>query len=377
MLAVAGGSWVAVFSLAMLAAALGWLSAWLAARTGTSTASIVRKIDALLPQTQCGQCGYPGCLPYSEAIAAGEAINKCAPGGQKTIDALAELLGTGTLAPVAGNPAEPPAQVVRIREEECIGCNKCLAACPVDAILGAPRHVYTIIADECTGCELCVPVCPVDCIELTPRSTGLAGVSLHRDEPRPQWPVPDEPPGRIPLLQVGPHPAFPPLERPPGKPSAGPVTPCIRCNHCASVCPVQLLPQQLYAHLGTDDREEAGHQRLLDCIECGACSKACPSEIPLADLFRQARTDFIREREMQQRADHSRHRFEFRQSRMAAAQEAREKKRAERLQGLASAVGRRDVGSSWRSIADNAGASRRDVLADEQPAASEEVTGRS
>jgi electron transport complex protein RnfB len=123
----------------------------------------VLAIDALLPQTQCGKCGHPGCKPYAEGIAAGEAINKCPPGGEATIDALAQLLRVPVLP-----PEQPPIapQVAFIREAECIGCTKCIQACPVDAIVGAAKLMHTVIADECTGCDLCVAPCPVDCIDL-------------------------------------------------------------------------------------------------------------------------------------------------------------------------------------------------------------------
>ncbi|MBB3188957.1 RnfABCDGE type electron transport complex subunit B [Halomonas cerina] len=126
---------------------------------------LIEAIDAVLPQTQCGKCGHPGCRPYAEAIADGEPINRCPPGGEATIVRLATLTGREAL-PLA-EPAQSPL-VARIREDECIGCTKCLAACPVDAILGAAKRMHTVIEAECTGCELCVTPCPVDCIDLLP-----------------------------------------------------------------------------------------------------------------------------------------------------------------------------------------------------------------
>lgn len=129
--------------------------------------SLIHAIDALLPQTQCGKCGHPGCLPYATSIAAGEAINKCPPGGDETIHDLAVLLGVE--ATPLDSPYPPtPAQVAFIREAECIGCTKCLKACPVDAIVGAAKLMHTVMAAECTGCELCIAPCPVDCIDLNP-----------------------------------------------------------------------------------------------------------------------------------------------------------------------------------------------------------------
>jgi electron transport complex protein RnfB len=124
-------------------------------------------IDRLLPQTQCTRCGYPGCKPYAEALAAGEAdINRCPPGGAATIAELAALLGR---APLPLDPAcgvEAPPRVALIDESRCIGCFKCVDACPVDAIVGAAKRMHTVIAAECTGCELCVAPCPVDCIAM-------------------------------------------------------------------------------------------------------------------------------------------------------------------------------------------------------------------
>ncbi|CAD5200734.1 Electron transport complex protein RnfB [Pseudomonas sp. FEN] len=129
--------------------------------------SLIQHIDALLPQTQCGKCGHPGCKPYAEGIAKGEAINKCPPGGGETIAALAELLHVPVL-PLDPERGSAPAQVAFIREAECIGCTKCIQACPVDAIVGAAKWMHTVIVDECTGCDLCVAPCPVDCIEMHP-----------------------------------------------------------------------------------------------------------------------------------------------------------------------------------------------------------------
>lgn len=129
---------------------------------------IVDQIDAILPQTQCGQCGHPGCRPYAEAIAnEGEAINHCPPGGEDTIHALADLLGVDFIPLDAEHGTEAPLpKVAYIREDECIGCTKCIQACPVDAILGAAKKMHTVIVDECTGCDLCVEPCPVDCIDM-------------------------------------------------------------------------------------------------------------------------------------------------------------------------------------------------------------------
>ncbi|TPG76632.1 electron transport complex subunit RsxB [Pseudomonas arsenicoxydans] len=129
--------------------------------------SLIQRIDALLPQTQCGKCGHPGCKPYAEGIASGELINKCPPGGSETIAALADLLKVPVLE-LDTSRGSAPAQIAYIREAECIGCTKCIQACPVDAIVGAAKLMHTVIVDECTGCDLCVAPCPVDCIEMRP-----------------------------------------------------------------------------------------------------------------------------------------------------------------------------------------------------------------
>src|SRR5690606_7137314 len=128
----------------------------------------VDQINALLPQTQCTRCGYQGCKPYAEALASGDAINKCPPGGAATIRALAELLHTEPLTLDPEHGFEGPRTVAFIREAECIGCTKCIQACPVDAIVGSARQMHTVLANECTGCDLCVAPCPVDCIDMLP-----------------------------------------------------------------------------------------------------------------------------------------------------------------------------------------------------------------
>ena len=130
---------------------------------------LVDQIEACLPQTQCGKCKTPGCRPYAEAIVAGEAINHCVPGGAATIAELAQLLNRPALPLDPDYGVEPEARLVAyIREAECIGCTKCIQACPVDAIVGAAKHMHTVIIDDCTGCELCVAPCPVDCIDMLP-----------------------------------------------------------------------------------------------------------------------------------------------------------------------------------------------------------------
>lgn len=139
------------------------------AHMATKPSTLAAQIDALLPQTQCEQCGYHGCRPYAEAIARGEAqINQCPPGGAAGIAKLAALLQRPALPLDPGHGVEKPRLLARIVEADCIGCTKCIQACPVDAIVGASKLMHTVMADDCTGCELCVAACPVDCIELVP-----------------------------------------------------------------------------------------------------------------------------------------------------------------------------------------------------------------
>lgn len=146
--------------------------------------TLVDRIDSILPQTQCEQCGYHGCRPYAEAIARGEApINQCPPGGVAGIGKLAALLQKPMLPLNPEHGSEKPRTLARIVEADCIGCTKCIQACPVDAIVGAPKLMHTVIADDCTGCELCVPACPVDCIELLPMPSEQMD-ALHADAAR-------------------------------------------------------------------------------------------------------------------------------------------------------------------------------------------------
>ncbi len=140
-----------------------------------SHVDLVARIDALLPQTQCTRCGYSGCRPYAAAMAVGQAaINQCPPGGSDTIHALAALLGKDFQKLNPANGREAPPRMAWIDESRCIGCARCLAPCPVDAILGAPKYMHTVLVDRCTGCELCLAPCPVDCIEMLAEAVPAA-----------------------------------------------------------------------------------------------------------------------------------------------------------------------------------------------------------
>ncbi len=180
----------AILAIGLLAAAFGLILGYAAVRLRPDSDPVVDRIDALLPQTQCAQCGYPGCRPYAEAIASGEAdINQCPPGGEKTIRDLADLLDREPRPLNADyGEAKTVATVARIDESRCIGCTLCIQACPVDAIIGAQRQMHTVIEDLCTGCDLCVDPCPVDCIHMAEVPTTTRTW---------RWPLPTNTPDRM------------------------------------------------------------------------------------------------------------------------------------------------------------------------------------
>lgn len=183
----------ALLAIGVLALGFGAVLGYAAIRFKVEGDPLVDQIDNILPQTQCGQCGYPGCKPYAEAIANGDEINKCPPGGEATIKQLAELMGVEAKPLDAAHGVEDVKKVAFVREDECIGCTKCIQACPVDAILGAAKQMHTIIADECTGCDLCVDPCPVDCIDMIPVKPTTQSWA---------WDIPTKVTGDIPVKMV-------------------------------------------------------------------------------------------------------------------------------------------------------------------------------
>jgi len=255
---------------------------------------VLEKINALLPQTQCGQCGYPGCRPYAEAIVNGVAINKCPPGGEATIANLANLLNVKVVPLDESYGVTEVRKVAFIREAECIGCAKCIPACPVDAILGAPKFMHTVIASECTGCDLCVEPCPVDCIDMIAVEDFAASNPVSANDTE--------------------------------------YVECINCGLCVDECPVDILPHELYWACREGALEQAEGLKLTHCIECGKCNDVCPSHIPLVDFYQQAKHNLHLEHEDKQRADRARVRFESHQKRMekmTIEEEQRRLKRAE------------------------------------------------
>ncbi len=148
--------------LTLLAVLVTGLLGWAKSRLPEDDTALVDAIEATLPHTQCAQCGYPGCRPYAEAVAQGEALDLCPPGGAATLIALKEIMGDKGSKTIA----DPLQLLAVIDEARCIGCALCIPPCPVDAILGTNKFMHTVLAQHCTGCELCIAPCPVDCISM-------------------------------------------------------------------------------------------------------------------------------------------------------------------------------------------------------------------
>ena len=251
---------------------LGGLFFWFLGRlVGTPKAMLHNRpsaasIDALLPQTQCGRCGYSGCEPYAAALATGEETNRCPPGGQYGSAKIAEFCDSEVLW-LDNHRGEyhNSSPVAYIREDECIGCARCLLACPVDAIVGARGFMHTVIATQCSGCDLCLPPCPVDCIDMhlpetlnTPLPASAAPMTFldthATTQPETQWA-------------------------------------CINCGKCNEICPQQLDVAALHHHFANGNYVAMDNKGLADCTLCGDCEPVCPSHIPLAQQFSQARQE--------------------------------------------------------------------------------------
>ncbi|MFT7243581.1 MAG: electron transport complex protein RnfB [Candidatus Azotimanducaceae bacterium] len=277
----------------LLAAILGSIAALLLLarqRYGEPEDKVVTAINQCLPQTQCAQCGHPGCLPYAKAIAEGEAINRCPPGGKQTIAALAQLLGRDIVPLDDSFGQELPKRVAVIREAECIGCTLCILACPVDAIVGAQQQMHSVLNDICTGCDLCLAPCPVDCIDMVNVENPL--------EPE--------------LKALKPIAPTAPLQT---------ETQCIRCGDCEVVCPKELQPQALFWQRSSTDSMMA--LNLDACIECRLCDRVCPSAIPLTQYFQAAKKSLRAMEQQQAEADLAEQRFEHRQIRLIATEQVK------------------------------------------------------
>ncbi len=281
-----------------VAAVLAALLIWAETRLPVNEAPLVDAIDALLPQTQCAQCGYPGCRPYAQAVAGGEALNLCPPGGEETQRALSRLLDR----PPGPPPGEPPPQVARIDEAACIGCFRCVEACPVDAIVGAPQLMHTVLEERCTGCGLCLPPCPVDCIRMDEVAVPVAA--------RP--------------LKI--------LARPRNREPEAPELACIRCGACQDECPENLLPQELYWYAAAGAVDEAAQRGLDACIECGRCNQACPSNIDLLAAFTRGRQALASRAAADREAADARRRYQAHEQRKEARGRAWESRRRARLE---------------------------------------------
>ena len=254
--------------------------------------SLPKEIDALLPQTQCAQCGYPGCMPYAEAVATGAAIDLCPPGGRELVTQLRDLMGSD--APREQTTStEPEAAIAVIDETKCIGCALCLPPCPVDAIVGANGFMHTVIPQDCTGCELCIPACPVDCISL---------ISIPAATP-PQ-------PAQLAISSRG----------------------CINCARCIDICPRDLPPDQLFKLAQSQGWSAAANLGLQACIECGLCDRVCPSDINLAEIFTQAKRIEAHERAERDHKEAIKQRYTTHQERAVQRRESAQQRRAERLQ---------------------------------------------
>ena len=273
--------------LALVLLSIGVVLLWLRKTHPHSPSELIATVDALLPQTQCAQCGYPGCLPYAEAVVAEQAaINLCAPGGEPVRTALAELFAD-TSDPT---PETTHTSKAFIREGECIGCALCLPACPVDAIVGANGYLHTVVVDRCTGCELCVPACPVDCIEM------LGTTEEQTLEAQP-------------LI----------------------ANPCIRCGFCNPACPVELNVAALYEAVQLDNANLQTSLDLARCIECGLCDQVCPQEIPLQSAFGAAKQDLLDAEQNRRQRDQLKAQFADHEHRLATIEQGKKARRAERL----------------------------------------------
>ncbi len=282
-----------------LCAGLGWLLSIAAKRWSGNEHALIDAIEAKLPQTQCGQCEYPGCRAYASAVAGGEQIDLCPPGGEATTHALSELLNR----PISrGASFEDPgvSQVAKIREPECVGCALCRPACPVDAILGAQGYLHGVLEELCTGCELCVHACPVDCIDMVETPVEAVGRKMLKSTST------SEPLG------------------------------CIRCGLCDAACPKDIPVRELWWSIRQDAHDAVPGPGADACIACGRCDSQCPSGISLAQPILELAA---RERSQQASKRHAARAaalFEISSERREQSQEATNLRRSARLRRIKS-----------------------------------------
>ena len=284
-----------------LCAGLGWLLSIASRRWSVQDSALIDAIEAELPQTQCGQCEYPGCRAYASAVAGGEAIDRCPPGGDATAEALARLLNRPR---ERDRHLRQPGinQIARIREADCVGCALCIPACPVDAIIGAQGFLHGVLEDLCTGCELCLKACPVDCIDMT---------ETRREAPAPKTP--------------------------PRVASAEPLG-CIRCGQCDRVCPKGISVRELWWSIRQGASDAVPGPGPADCIACGLCDAICPSGISLAEpILQQAARNEARQAS-QAHASRASALFDLSEARRRRAQSELATRRAERLRRRASST---------------------------------------
>ena len=363
-----------------IALALGAGLVWARSRLPGNDDVLIDAVEALLPQTQCAQCGYPGCRPYAEAVAKGAALDLCPPGGQETIATLRDLLGENGDAAAEGSlrrqPVDFPGQpatkglvpsprdatkhraggrvkasaeafaadadgicelVAKVREPECVGCALCIKSCPVDAIIGAPGFMHSVLEQHCTGCELCLPACPADCIDLMPAPVPEILASPLAATPKNKRQLPSRD-GNQPTRRLA-NSSKSQLGSPQ---SAMEDAPCIGCNRCEEVCPEGLAPQHLLRLLRAGQSAEAAAADLGKCIECRLCDRACPTDIPLAGIFNGTKSELARQAAKEASAAAAKARFEARTARLAQQAATADTRRAARLERLR---GRHRVGA--------------------------------